>query len=61
MLWFFRAISENPREGIGKPEKLKYFEQEVWSRRVNHTDRMIYTIYEKEKEIDVSSFKGHYD
>ena len=56
-----RTISENPREGIDKPEKLKYFEEVVWSRRVNHADRMIYTIYEKEKEIDISSFKGHYD
>jgi toxin YoeB len=39
---------------------LKYFEEEVWSRRVNDVDRMVYTIYEEEKEIDVSSFKGHY-
>jgi len=55
-----RSTSEYPREGIGKPERLKHFDQEVWSRRVNHVDRMIYTVYEKEKEIDVSSFKGHY-
>ncbi|MCD4794151.1 MAG: Txe/YoeB family addiction module toxin [Bacteroidales bacterium] len=55
-----RALIEQPRQGLGKPERLKYFEQEVWSRRVNHKDRMIYTIYEKNKEIDISSFKGHY-
>jgi toxin YoeB len=52
--------AEFPREGLGKPERLKYFEEEVWSRRVNDFDRMVYTIYEEEKEIDVSSFKGHY-
>lgn len=55
-----RALIEQARLGIGKPERLKYFEKEVWSRRVNHKDRMVYTIYEKEKEIDISSFKGHY-
>jgi toxin YoeB len=56
-----RAVIEAPRTGTGKPERLKYFEKEVWSRRVNHKDRMIYTIYEGLKEIDVSSFRGHYD
>ncbi len=56
-----RAISSNPRDGIGKPERLKYFtDKEVWSRRVSHEDRIIYTIYEDEKEIDISSCKGHY-
>ena len=56
-----RATSENPQEGIGKPERLKHFDEEVWSRRVNKVDRMIYTVYENEKEVDVSSFKGHYE
>ncbi len=56
-----RDISQNPRTGIGKPERLKYFKQEVYSRRVNQTDRMVYTIYEKNKEIDISSCRGHYD
>ncbi|SLM33117.1 Addiction module toxin, Txe/YoeB family [Desulfamplus magnetovallimortis] len=55
-----RETIENPRSGIGKPERLKYFEKEVYSRRVNHKDRMIYTIYEDTKEIDISSFRGHY-
>jgi len=55
-----RDTAEHAREGLGKPERLKYFEEEVWSRRVNDADRMVYTVYEEEKEIDVSSFKGHY-
>lgn len=33
----------------------------IYSRRVNLTDRMVYTIYEDKKEIDVTSFKGHYE
>ncbi|HNZ28208.1 MAG TPA: Txe/YoeB family addiction module toxin [Spirochaetota bacterium] len=56
-----REISDNPREGTGKPERLKYFEKEVYSRRINQKDRIIYTIYESLKEIDISSCRGHYD
>jgi toxin YoeB len=51
----------NPREGTGKSEKLKYFDKEVYSKRVNHKDRLIYTIYEDIKEIDISSCIGHYN
>jgi len=50
-----RELMINPREGTGKPERLKYFEKEVYSRRINHKDRLIYTIYESLKEIDITS------
>ncbi|MGD2088397.1 MAG: Txe/YoeB family addiction module toxin [Candidatus Aminicenantes bacterium] len=56
-----RDLMKNPREGLGKPERLRHFDKEVYSRRVNLTDRMVYTIYENIKEIDVTSFKGHYE
>lgn len=56
-----REIISDPRIGTGKPERLKYFEQEVYSRRVNQKDRLIYTIYESIKEIDISSCRGHYN
>jgi len=56
-----RELIENPSTGTGKPERLRYFEKEVYSRRVNHKDRLIYTIYEDQKEIDISSFRSHYD
>ncbi|MGK5094816.1 Txe/YoeB family addiction module toxin [Deltaproteobacteria bacterium TL4] len=55
-----REVVEHPREGTGKPERLKYFEKEVYSRRVNQEDRMVYTIYDDIQEIDISSFRGHY-
>jgi toxin YoeB len=42
-----RELIENPRHGTGKPERLKYFEKEVYSRRINHKDRLIYTIYKE--------------
>ena len=56
-----REIMIDPREGTGKPERLKYFEYEVYSRRINHKDRLIYTIYEGKKEVDISSCRGHYE
>jgi toxin YoeB len=55
-----RATAINPRNGIGKPERLKYSDKDMYSRRVNHKDRMIYAIYDDENVIDISSFKGHY-
>jgi len=56
-----RKLMIKPREGTGKPERLRYFEKEVHSRRVNHKYRLIYTVYEDLKEIDITSFRGHYD
>ena len=58
---FIREIMISPREGTGKPERLKYFDKEVYSRRVNQKDRLVYTIYEFKKEIDISSCVGHYE
>ena len=55
-----RELMLHPREWTGKAERLKYFKEEVYSRRINHRDRIVYTIYEEIKEIDISSFKGHY-
>ena len=56
-----REIMSDPRSGTGKPERLRYFDKEVYSRRVNHKDWIIYTIYESLKEIDVSSCRGLYE
>ncbi|MDR2449376.1 MAG: Txe/YoeB family addiction module toxin [Prevotellaceae bacterium] len=35
------AISLNPYEGTGKPEKLKYELNEYWSRRINVEHRIV--------------------
>ncbi|MDM8516481.1 Txe/YoeB family addiction module toxin [Desulfobacterales bacterium HSG16] len=56
-----RELMESPRKGVGKPERLKYFDKEVYSRRVNREDRLVYTIYDDSHEIDISSFRGHYE
>lgn len=56
----FEEIEENPRLGTGKPEQLKYYDGEVWSRRINKKDRFVYEIYEDEILIVVIQALGHY-
>ncbi len=56
----FKEIEENPRAGIGKPEQLRYYDGEVWSRRINKKDRLIYEIFEEEVLIIVIQALGHY-
>lgn len=56
-----RDVAKDAQKGIGKPERLKYFDKQVYSRRVNRKDRMVYIIYEESKTIDISSFRGHYE
>jgi toxin YoeB len=56
----FKEIEENPRVGTGKPEQLRHYNGEVWSRRINKKDRFIYEIYEEEILIVVIQALGHY-
>ena len=49
--------------GIGKPEPLRH--RKCWSRRIDHANRLVYTIDEEqnieEQNITVVSCKGHYE
>ncbi len=54
------SIAETPHEGIGKPERLKHYEDEVYSRQINQKDRMIYVIHEDNKFVLISACRGHY-
>lgn len=56
----FQEIEENPRFGTGKPEQLKYYNGEVWSRSINKKDRFVYEIYEDEVLVVVIQALGHY-
>ena len=58
-----KAIIENPYEGIGKPEPLKYNLSGVWSRRINNEHRLVYEISDNNtiEILDILSLKGHYD
>ncbi len=52
------SIVENPFDGIGKPEPLKYQLSGKWSRRIDRENRLIYSI--ENQTLYVYSLKGHY-
>jgi toxin YoeB len=56
------AIQENPFEGIGKPEQLKYELSGFWSRRINEEHRIIYEIHNDGLIVilEIQSLKVHY-
>jgi toxin YoeB len=57
----FNELRNHPTNGTGKPEKLKYYETETWSRKITNKHRLVYRI-EKEKIIVlILSLWGHYN
>lgn len=56
------AIQENPFEGLGKPEPLKYELSGSWSRRINEEHRIVYEIHIDGIIVifEIQSLKGHY-
>ena len=55
-----RELMQDPRAGTGKPERLKHFDREVWSRRVSHEHRLVYVIYAEEAFVEITSCRSHY-
>lgn len=53
-----KDISKHPHSGIGKPEPLKYDLQGCWSRRIDRTHRLVYTVCNK--KIIIISCRHHY-
>lgn len=53
-------LSEHPLSGIGKPEQLKGVDN-IWSRRIDKKNRLLYTIKEDKILVLVLSVLGHYD
>ncbi len=52
------SILEDPSSGIGKPEKLKYELSGMWSRRINHRDRIIYEV--ENDTLIILQLRDHY-
>jgi toxin YoeB len=48
-----------PRTGTGKPERLKQFGGEVWSRRITEKDRLVCDI--QHDVITIVACRFHYD
>ena len=55
-----RDIAEHPFYGIAKPEPLKNNLAGKWSRRINRTDRIIYSVDGSLILVYIFSMKGHY-
>ena len=45
--------------GIGKPEKLKYLDEDLYSRRISQGDRLIYC-QDDTRGLIIVSCRGHY-
>ncbi len=57
---FIAELAEHPRTGTGKPEQLKYYSVETWSRRIDDKHRLVYRIFESGLITVVISAYGHY-
>ncbi len=53
-------LMEHPQTGTGQVEQLKGNRQGEWSRRIDKTNRLVYTINDEIVTVEVISAKGHY-
>ena len=53
-------MQEHPVTGIGKPEALRFDLAGKYSRRINDTHRIVYTVDETTRIVTVLSLYGHY-
>ncbi|RUR74437.1 Txe/YoeB family addiction module toxin [Chlorogloeopsis fritschii PCC 9212] len=53
------AVMQDPFEGIGKPEPLKYMDVDTWSRRIDLEHRPVYRI--GNTQIDFLACRYHYE
>ena len=57
---FIDELRSNPYSGTGKPERLKHKNGNVWSRRIERKNRLIYSVEENIVTVEIISAKGHY-
>jgi len=53
-------LTEHPKTGTGKPEKLKHDLSGLYSRRINREHRLVYEIKEEVVTVLVLSAHSHY-
>lgn len=52
-------VLQDPFQGIGKPEPLKYLGADIWSRRIDLEHRLVYRV--SNSQIDFLACRYHYD
>lgn len=50
LLDLMEAVLRDPYTGLGKPEHLKHLGGNVWSRRINEADRLVYEVFDDRVE-----------
>lgn len=50
VLDLIEAVMRDPFAGIGKPEHLRHLGGNVWSRRINQADRLVYEVFDDRAE-----------
>jgi toxin YoeB len=55
-----QELREHPETGTGKPERLRYFQQNTWSRRIDQKHRLVYVIDGAKIVVTVLGAYGHY-
>jgi len=53
-----KEIQRQPFDGIGKPEPLKYYLPEYWSRRINDEHRIVYKV--ENDAVNLAQLRHHY-
>ena len=59
ILNLIEAILGDPFNGIGKPERLKHLQGNIWSRRITQEHRLVYLI--QDNQIYFLQARLHYD
>lgn len=54
-----KDMIRDPFSGLGKPEPLRGDFSGLWSRRINHADRIVY--FEQDGTVYIIACRGHYD
>jgi len=54
-----KDIKRDPYSGLGKPERLKHYELNTWSRRIDEKNRLTYRIIDT-NNVEIIGCIGHY-
>lgn len=55
-----QELKQHPETGTGKPERLKHYKQNTWSRRIDRKHRLVYLIDGTKIVVTILGAYGHY-